>query len=127
MNNNFNYQTIDECSLEQSLNKHGLIAYNYKSDGYICAYKHDTTYEIGFFNESEIEDFLNGKSWVTKNQIKSFIKKHLQLDECSFKSLPIIYKMHSIINYFGVKNVMGPKIYEMSLTEALRDFIFKTS
>jgi hypothetical protein len=127
MNNKFEYHTIDYCSLEESLSKHGLVIYNHKSNDYICAYKHDDTYEIGFLNEAEIDDFLNGKSWVTKNQIKKFIKKHLQLEEITFKNLPIIYKIHSIINYFGVKNIMGPKLYEMNLTEAIRDFIYKTS
>ena len=127
MQNSFNYQTIDNTTPEQSLKKHGLIVYNYKSDGYICAYKHDETYEIGFFSESEIKNFLNGKSWVPKSKIKKFIIEHLQLELDTFKSLPIIYKMHCILEYFGVKNFMGPKLYEMSLTEALRDFMFKTS
>lgn len=117
--------TIDDKNQEKSLQENGLIISNYKSDCYLCAYKHDETYEIGFASESEIEDFLNGKSWAPKKQIKKFINNFLDIDERSFYNLPFIYKLYFIMQYFGVKHIMGPKIFEMSLTEALRDFNFK--
>ncbi len=125
MKNNNNYQTIDDATLESSLRDHGLVAFNYKSDAYICAYKHDSTYEIGFFYESEIRDFLNGKSWVSKKEIKNFITKHLELEQETFNNLPVIYRLHCILKYFGVQDFMGPKIYEMSLEEAIKEFTFK--
>lgn len=121
MKNLNEFQTIDNTSIRDSLTKHGLIVQNHKSDSYLCLYKHDNAYELGFASESEISDLLNGKSWLNKQQINKFYSD-VNLDVITFINLPFIYKLHSIMNYFGVGDIMGRKIYEMSLDEALNEY-----
>jgi hypothetical protein len=121
MRNLYNFSTIDDTSIRDSLIKHGLIVQNHKSDSYLCLYRHDETYELGFASESEVKDFLSGKSWATINDIKKFYSD-ISLDKETFINLPFIYKLHSIMNYFGVQDIMGRKLYEMSLEDVLREY-----
>lgn len=121
MRNLNEFKTIDGTSIRDSLTKHGLIVQNHKSDSYLCLYKHDEAFELGFASESEISELLNGKSWVNKNQIQKFYSD-LHLEEETFTNLPFIYRLHSIIKYFGVTDIMGRKVYEMTLDEALREY-----
>lgn len=122
MRNLNEFKTIDNTSIRDSLTKHGLIVQNHKSDSYFCLYKHDDAFELGFATESEICDLLNGKSWLNKTQIKKFFLD-LKLDEDTFINLPFIYKLHSMMKYFGVTDIMGRKIYEMNLDEALKQYL----
>jgi len=121
MRNLNEFKTIDGTNIRDSLTKHGLIVQNHKSDSYLCLYKHDETFELGFASESEISDFLNGKSWVNKKQIQKFYSD-ISLEEQTFINLPFIYKLHSIMNYFGVGDFMGKKMYEMNIDDALREY-----
>lgn len=121
MRNLNEFKTIDGTSIRDSLVKHGLIVQNHKSDSYMCLYKHDEKYELGFASESEVEDFLNGKSWATSIEVKKFYSD-IALEKQTFINLPFIYKLHSIMNYFGVEDFMGKKLYEMSLEDALMEY-----
>lgn len=121
MRNLNEFKTIDGTSIKDSLTNHGLIIQNQKSDSYLCLYKHDDTFELGFACESEISELLSGRSWVDKNQIKKFYSD-ISLEEDTFINLPFIYRLHSIIKYFGVADIMGKKIYEMTLDDALREY-----
>jgi hypothetical protein len=121
MRNLNEFKTIDGTSIRDSLTKHGLIVQNHKSDSYLCLYRHDTAFELGFATESEISDLLNGKSWVDQKQIKKFYSD-LNLERETFINLPFIYKLHSMMKYFGVTDIMGKKVYEMTLDDALREY-----
>lgn len=121
MRNLNEFKTIDESNIRDSLTKHGLIVQNHKSDSYLCLYKHDDTFELGFASESELTDFLNGNSWANSKQIKKFYSD-LNLESETFLNLPFIYKLHSIMKYFGVGDFMGRKVYEMTLDDALREY-----
>ena len=121
MRNLLEFNTIDNTSIKDSLVKHGLIAQNHKSDSYFCIYKHDSTYEIGFASESEIAEFLDGKSWISKKIAKKFLAD-IKLEKETFFNLPFIYKLHCILKYFGVQDFMGKKVYEMDIDEALEHY-----
>ena len=93
--------------LSVSLNKYGILCRNERSDEYMCFYKkNDLYYDYAFICESELHDLLDLKSWIDKKTRKEFLEFCGQKVE-DVKKLPFIHKLFSMIQFFGVADLMG--------------------
>jgi len=108
-----------EKDLKSALNKHGFICRNEKSDQYLCFYKiDDYNFELGFLNESEIEELVTLKSWINENERNNFLKYCGQkLDK--FLELPFRHKAYSMIQFFGFEDIMGKTIQPLTYHDVL--------
>jgi hypothetical protein len=104
---------------KKSLFNHGFICRNEKSDQYICFYKtKDNQYDYGFMNNSEIQELMSLKSWMTKEQKEDFLKFCGQTQQ-NFDKLPFLHKTYSLVQFFGYEDILGKSYSPMSLIEAI--------
>lgn len=121
MNKTFKYNEFQllDTDIHTSLEKYGLAVRNERSDEYLCYYKvKDSSYDYGFITNSELDEFLDLKSWIneeTRNQFLKFCDQKLE----DYKSLPFIHKLFGILQYFKVEDIMGKCFDPMNLTEAV--------
>jgi hypothetical protein len=105
--------------IKLSLEKYGVICRNERSDEYMCFFKvNDLHYDHNLICESELDDFLSLKSWIdtkTRKQYLEFCNQSLE----DVKKLPFVHKLFSMIQFFGVQDIMGKTIDPLTLTEAL--------
>lgn len=104
--------------IKTSLKQYGIVCRREKSDQYYFMYKTPSGFDEGFLYESEINDLILGKSYFTDKQISDFLSS---IDENIFKFInhPILYKVYTLINYFGAEEIMGKSISSLTLNEAL--------
>jgi hypothetical protein len=108
-----------DTDLSVSLEKYGIICRNERSDEYMCFYKkNDLYYDYAFIYESELHDLLDLKSWIdkkTKNEFLEFCGQKVE----DVKKLPFVHKLFSMIQFFGVKDIMGESFECLTLKDAL--------
>jgi hypothetical protein len=104
--------------IKSCLQQYGIVCRREKSDQYYFIYKTPSGFDEGFLCESEINDLILGKSYFTGKQVSDFL---LSINEniSKFVNHPILYKVYTLINYFGVEEIMGKSISSLTLNEAL--------
>lgn len=109
-----------EEEIETSLKNKGIICKNERSDEYFCLYKKENNfYDYSFLYESEIVELLEGKSWLCKIQVNSFLNFcGLNLED--FYKLNFVYKVYSLIQYFGTEDIMGKSFNDLTFQEVFR-------
>lgn len=109
-----------DTDYKKSLLNYGFVCRNEKSDQYLCFYKtKDNKYDYGFINNSEIDELLSLKSWMTKDQKEDFLKFCGQTQQ-NFGKLPVLHKTYSLVQYFGYEDILGKSLNPMSLIEVIK-------
>lgn len=105
---------------QKSLTDYGFICRNEKSDQYLCFYKvNENLYDYGFMNESEIDELLSLKSWMSEEQKNSFLEFCGQTHE-KFDTLPFLHKTYSLVQFFGYEDIFGKSFNPMTLSDAIK-------
>jgi hypothetical protein len=108
---------LDE-DIKISLKEKGLVCRNERSDEYFCVYKKSNNfYDYSFLYESEIIELMEEKSWLSKIQINSFLN-FCGLSLESFYKLSFAHKVHNLISYFSIQDIMGISFNDLTFQEA---------
>lgn len=105
-------------NLRNTLKEHGLVCRREKSDQYYFIYKTPEGYDESFLCESEIDELLSDKSYLSKTEINDFIS-FVNESLSSFLNKPMLYKVDKLIKHFGSDTIMGKSVSPLTLTEAL--------
>lgn len=104
--------------VKTSLKEYGLVCRREKGDQYHFIYSIPEGYEEAFIRESDINDLVLGKDYLTSEEINGFLEKN---NHTIFKFIqyPILYKVYNLSKHFGYETIMGKSIYPLTLEEVL--------
>ena len=99
------------ANLETSLLEYGLIMSNEKhEDGsgtqFVVYKMGDFGYGTGHISEEETNGYIEGKEWMSEQEIASFLSTEGTTKE-EWLECSHALKLHSLINYYGYENIMG--------------------
>lgn len=118
--------TGTDASLIISLLEYGLIVSNEENeDGsgtHFCVYhcSHPDGgifFDTGHISEKQVDGYLQGKEFPTDSDIKAFLK-WTGLSKQAWFAMPLVNKLHDLISYWGVENIMGTSYSPMTQQEA---------
>jgi len=107
-----------DFNLETSLLEYGLLIgkndYCYEWDEWFAIYKNGAGFGISYIRESSILALMNGsESWFVPNDVLDFCGQTLE----EFTDIPFIHQLSSVIDYYGVDNILGSRYVEYNIFE----------
>ena len=118
MSEYINYMHFGD-STKQSLQDYGMICRKERSDEFYFVYKVNDSYEEGFITETEINEFMNGKSGYSFTQINEFLDT-IKQDSAEFSNLNILGKVYKLSKFFGVETILGKAVAGLSLESVMQ-------
>lgn len=106
-------------SLKLSLKDYGMICRKERSDQYYFVFKVNESYEEGFTTDSEVREFMDGKSGYSKKEIKNFLNTTANTNYMDFMKLSILEKIYKLSKHFGVETMLGKAIGGLTLASAV--------
>jgi hypothetical protein len=106
-------------SLKQSLKDYGMVCRKERSDQYYFVFKVNESYEEGFTTDSEVREFMDGKSGYSKKEIKNFLNTTANTNYMDFMKLSILEKIYKLSKHFGVETMLGKAIGGLTLASAV--------
>lgn len=106
-------------TIEASLLDYGMVMRNTRGDEYEVYFKvMEGYYGWGTIYKSEIEDIINGKSWVPEEKVEKMLKTSGQTKE-TFLDMPIELQIFTIRTVLGHSNTFGKTIEVYSTEEVM--------
>jgi len=115
-----------DADLETSLFEYGLlVSVEQHEDGsgtHFCVYKQNGMFGTGHVSERDMDELIIGEGWMSQKEIITFLEENGQTKE-EFLALPLVVKMHSLINKYGSESVIGIE-YDPITEEKARELYF---
>jgi hypothetical protein len=119
-----------DVNLEISLLEYGLIVANVTADypdEYFTVYRsphsEEPMFGTGYVRESELDAIIDGKEWMSADDVTEFLSFTGNSNESEWKQLPFVIKLSDLISYYGTDNVIGTDYNPITEEEAIELYL----
>ena len=79
-------------------------------------------FDTGRVYPNDIDKLINGQGWATETDITSFLS-FVGNTKKDWLELPLVHKLHDVIQFWGADNIMGSSYYLMEAEEVIEEYL----
>jgi hypothetical protein len=121
---NLQFEGVD-VNLVTSLTEYGFIAAHtgkdYPDEWFVVFQAGQGWYDTGHYRESLLDDLVNGKEWMTEEQVTSMLSS-AGLTKEDWLASHFVNKVSDLLMYCGYENIFGTAYYPITEVEAIERY-----